>query len=82
MMGALPNCIFQINDFFFGKFLQCGCETNWKILISFWFFYCKFKKNKKLGNFSKVLITQNWPPKKNQTLAPNPTLVMNKLLVT
>jgi hypothetical protein len=83
-MGAHPNHILQIYEFFLGKFLQCGYETSWKILSFFGFFNIISKKNSKLGNCAKVLITQNWPPKRKQkqTPTPNPIVVMNKPLVT
>jgi len=83
-MGAHPNRILRINEFFFGKFLQCGYETSWKFLSFFGFFNIISKKNSKLENCAKVLITQNCPPpqKQKQTASPNPIIVMNKPLVT
>jgi hypothetical protein len=66
---------------FFGKFLQCVHETNWKFLIFFCFLSIdskKFSKIKKLcQSFDNTKLAQKKP-----TLVLNPTLVMNKPLVT
>jgi len=80
-MGAHPNRIFQINVFFFGKFLQCGHKTNWKSLIFFGFLSINSKEFSKIKKLCQSFDNTKLDPKK-PTPIPNPTLVMNKALGT